>query len=90
MSESDRFEVARRSAKWAAEEADRLQRQRDACWKEAAQLRQERDDARKMLRVALGLLRVANFDTDFEGKRAYDLETKIEEVLIDAAQSSSQ
>lgn len=35
MSESERFEVARRAAKWAADEAGRLEQERDAAVEQA-------------------------------------------------------
>lgn len=46
-----------------------------------AQLQIERDEARKLLRVALGLLSVASFQTDFEGRRCFDLERQIRTIL---------
>jgi hypothetical protein len=46
-----------------------------------ATLSMQRDEARKLLQVALGLLSVASFQTDFEGRRCFDLEQQIRTIL---------
>ena len=54
---------------------------RDAARSVVAHWEHQAQEAQRLLRVALGLLRVANFETDFEGRRCLDLERQIEAML---------